>query len=64
MEIVHAIAQLAQTLGMDVVAEGVEDREALGPLREFGCDYAQGYLVSKPAPSDQVLDLLTERIPW
>ena len=64
MQIVRAIVQLAQTLGMDVVAEGVENREALGPLREFGCDYAQGYLVSKPVPSDQVLDLLTKRIPW
>ena len=64
MQIVRAIAQLAQTLGMDVVAEGVEDREALAPLREFGCDYAQGYLVSRPMPSDQVLDLLTERIRW
>ena len=64
MQIVRAIVQLAQTLGMDVVAEGVEEREALGPLLEFGCDYAQGYLVSKPVPSDQVLDLLTERIRW
>jgi len=43
-----AILRLGQTLGMRVVAEGVETREQLAFLREGKCDEAQGYLFSKP----------------
>ena len=38
MQTVRAIAQLAQTQRMDVIAESIEIREALAPFREFGCD--------------------------
>ena len=61
LQIVRAITQLAGTLGMDVVAEGVEKPEALSSLREFGCHYAQGYLVAKPLPFQQVLDVLARQ---
>jgi len=47
-EIVRTIAGLAQNLGMDVVAEGVETREQLEILRALGCKYGQGYFFSKP----------------
>ncbi|GBL04510.1 diguanylate cyclase [Glaciecola sp. KUL10] len=46
--IVEAIVKLAQNLGLNVVAEGVETKEQLECLREFGCSYAQGYYFSKP----------------
>jgi diguanylate cyclase (GGDEF)-like protein/PAS domain S-box-containing protein len=47
-EIVRTISGLAQNLGMDVVAEGVETREQLDILRSLGCKYGQGYFFSKP----------------
>ena len=53
VEIVRTIMMLAQNLGMDVVAEGVETREQLKLLRELGCEYGQGYYFSRPSsPSD------------
>lgn len=46
--IVHSTVQLAHSLGMRIVAEGVEDDEILDRLREYGCDYAQGYGIARP----------------
>jgi diguanylate cyclase (GGDEF)-like protein len=50
-EIVRTISGLAQNLGMDVVAEGVETRDQLDILRSLGCKYGQGYFFSKPLDS-------------
>jgi diguanylate cyclase (GGDEF)-like protein/PAS domain S-box-containing protein len=47
-EIVRTIVTLAQTLGMDVVAEGVETKEQLAMLCHLGCECGQGYFFSKP----------------
>ena len=44
---VRAIVGLAHTLGMDVVAEGVETAEQAEALRALGCEYAQGFYFSK-----------------
>lgn len=52
-QIVRAICSLARELGIDVVAEGVETTWQLEMLREFECDYAQGFLLARPlAPDD------------
>ena len=48
--IVRATIEMAHSLGMQVVAEGVEDAATLALLREMGCDLAQGYFISKPVP--------------
>jgi len=51
--IVRATIDLAHQLGLSVVAEGVENAEALELLATFGCEYAQGYHIGKPlAPHD------------
>ncbi|MDT4897628.1 MAG: hypothetical protein QOH25_2705 [Acidobacteriota bacterium] len=47
-EIVRTIIGLAQNLGMDVVAEGVETPEQIETLKALGCEYGQGYFFSKP----------------
>ena len=49
--IVRSTIGLAHSLGLQVVAEGVEDLETLEALRECGCDIAQGYVLSKPVPA-------------
>ncbi|MFN0029968.1 MAG: putative bifunctional diguanylate cyclase/phosphodiesterase [Acidimicrobiales bacterium] len=46
--IVQAAVQLGQSLGLQVVAEGVEDQAALDRLRDLGCDQVQGFLLSPP----------------
>jgi diguanylate cyclase len=53
-EIVAAIIRLSHVLGLDVVAEGVERHEQIDVLRALGCDFAQGFLISKPMPAAEV----------
>jgi diguanylate cyclase (GGDEF)-like protein/PAS domain S-box-containing protein len=57
-ELVQAIIILAHSLGMDVVAEGVETTEQLARLRQLQCEYGQGYLFSKPLTQQAVVMLL------
>jgi diguanylate cyclase (GGDEF)-like protein len=49
--IVRAVTDLATTLGMKTVAEGVETQDHLARVQAAGCDQAQGYLLSRPVPS-------------
>ncbi len=60
VEIVRTILLLARNLGMKVVAEGVETEDQLAQLRALSCDYAQGYLFSKPANAANVTKLLSD----
>jgi EAL domain-containing protein (putative c-di-GMP-specific phosphodiesterase class I) len=48
VEIVRTILMLAENLGMDAVAEGVETQEQLALLRDLNCQNGQGYFFSKP----------------
>jgi diguanylate cyclase (GGDEF)-like protein/PAS domain S-box-containing protein len=48
--VLSAVLQLAQALGLETVAEGVETRQQLGTLEALGCDRAQGYLLGEPGP--------------
>ncbi|WP_044871554.1 bifunctional diguanylate cyclase/phosphodiesterase [Pseudomonas sp. LFM046] len=58
MEIVQAIIGMAHTLHLQVVAEGVETREQLDFLRSHGCDFIQGYLLSRPLPLTAIAEFL------
>ena len=59
--ILDAIVTLGHSLSMQVVAEGVERNEQLTALRETGCDQLQGYLFSRPLPTEATTALLGER---
>lgn len=50
LNIIKLITGMAKSLSMKAVAEGVETQEQLESLQALGCDYAQGYLFSKPLP--------------
>ena len=58
--IVKAIVQLGHNLQLTVIAEGVETESQRQALTEMGCDEAQGYLISRPAPAEACLALLTQ----
>jgi len=57
---VEAIIKMAQVMKFDVVAEGVETSKELTILNEMGCDYAQGYLFSRPMDVLAFQELLKE----
>lgn len=52
-ELINAAVAMAHGLKLSVVAEGVETQQQLAYLKQIGCDYAQGYLFSKPVSAEQ-----------
>jgi diguanylate cyclase (GGDEF)-like protein len=56
--IVRSIVELAGALGMNTVAEGVEEPEQYELLRRAGCSGVQGFLIARPMPVDQVIELM------
>jgi diguanylate cyclase (GGDEF)-like protein/PAS domain S-box-containing protein len=60
--IVRTVVELAHTFGMEAIAEGVETEEQAELLREMGCDFAQGFHLSKPLPPDDVSRLLADNL--
>jgi len=61
LAIVRSTVELARNLGLQVVAEGIEDGETWERLVALGCDLAQGYHISRPLPADALEVWLAER---
>ncbi|MDR7278533.1 putative bifunctional diguanylate cyclase/phosphodiesterase [Catenuloplanes atrovinosus] len=61
-DMVAALIALARSCGMSTVAEGVEEPAQRDALRDLGCDYLQGYLLSRPVPAAEVPPLLAARV--
>jgi len=61
--IVHGMVEIGHALGLSVVAEGVETREAWAVLAEWGCDLAQGFYVAGPQPAEEIVDWVRGRWP-
>jgi diguanylate cyclase (GGDEF)-like protein/PAS domain S-box-containing protein len=59
--IVHGLLELAKTLEMTAVAEGIEHEVQRDSLRDQDCEFGQGFLFSKPLDADDALRLLTRR---
>ncbi|BEP15217.1 hypothetical protein acdb102_35280 [Acidothermaceae bacterium B102] len=53
-ELVRTIIRMGESLGLDVIAEGIEEDAEVQMLQRFGCPYGQGYLFSRPLPADAV----------
>jgi diguanylate cyclase (GGDEF)-like protein/PAS domain S-box-containing protein len=60
-EIVRTIITLGRNLGLKMVAEGVETEEQIAKLRDFGCEFAQGYYFSVPVNAQEATDLLAAK---
>jgi diguanylate cyclase (GGDEF)-like protein len=56
--LVHGMIDIGHALGLTVVAEGVETRQAWHVLAEWGCDYAQGFYVASPRSADELVTWL------
>jgi EAL domain-containing protein (putative c-di-GMP-specific phosphodiesterase class I) len=61
-EIIRAIVSLSHSLGMDVIAEGVETADQLERLRRLGCDFAQGYYFSSALSADDAADYMARTL--
>jgi len=64
MEIVRTILPMANSLRLNVIAEGVETAEQLAVLRKLQCEYAQGYYFSEPLSADSAGALLGKNPKW
>ena len=61
--LVRGMIDIGHALGLEVVAEGVETRNAWNVLAEWGCDYAQGFYVASPRPPEELIDWLAASWP-
>ncbi len=60
--LVKAMIQMAHDLGLRVIVEGVETREQVEILRDYGCDEIQGYYYSRPVPPEEFETLLRQGV--
>jgi EAL domain-containing protein (putative c-di-GMP-specific phosphodiesterase class I) len=56
--VVRAVVGLGRAFGLQVCAEGVETADQLARVRDLGCDFAQGYLLSRPVPASRSTQLV------
>ncbi len=57
LALTKSIVLIGKTLGMKLMAEGVETQSQLTRLTDMGCDFIQGYLISKPVPPAQFAEV-------
>ena len=58
--IVQTTIELGHGLGLEVVAEGIEDKETFNWLKKLGCNTGQGYFISRPIDADNLISWMKE----
>ena len=58
-----AIINLAHSMGLETIADGVETKDQVEALRELGCETGQGHYFARPRPSEAIAELLGSREP-
>jgi EAL domain-containing protein (putative c-di-GMP-specific phosphodiesterase class I) len=53
-DLIRSTIELGHAMGLRIVAEGIEDGETLRLLADLGCDFAQGYCISRPMPAGEL----------
>jgi EAL domain-containing protein (putative c-di-GMP-specific phosphodiesterase class I) len=61
--VVRSIVELAHALGLSVIAEGVEDEDTWAALAAMGCDFVQGYALTRPLSAEDFSDWIAARVP-
>jgi sensor c-di-GMP phosphodiesterase-like protein len=59
--VLDTVLGIAKSLGLEVVAEGIEEKEEAEYLRKLGCQYGQGYLFGKAMPLEDLLLVLEKQ---
>jgi EAL domain-containing protein (putative c-di-GMP-specific phosphodiesterase class I) len=60
--LIHAMISMSHALGIKVIAEGIEEVEQWHALKQLGCDYGQGYLLSKPIDNEAMTLMLKKQV--
>jgi diguanylate cyclase (GGDEF)-like protein/PAS domain S-box-containing protein len=63
-KIVQAIVSLGRNLGMELIAEGIENIAQLRLLQTLKCEFGQGYYFAKPVEPESIEDMLSGDLPW
>lgn len=60
-EVVLSIVRIGRSLGVEVIAEGVETMQQARILKDLGCDILQGYALSRPMSAHSIMEFLSSR---
>ncbi len=63
-DFIRAIIQLGRSMGLQVIAEGIETEKQLAQLRSLNCDAGQGYVLARPLDKTGVNYLLSQGVAW
>ena len=61
-KLVHAIIAMGHSLGLELVAEGIETDGQANILTQMGCHYLQGYLIARPTTAEKLLQFASSRV--
>ena len=64
LRVVNGIAQLALALETNIVAEGIEEKAQMETLKDLGCQYGQGYYMSRPLNYDSAIEIIQKKTTW
>jgi diguanylate cyclase len=64
LRVVNGIAQLALAIRTNIVAEGIEEKAQMDTLKALGCQFGQGYYMSKPLPFEMAKDIIRQKKTW